>query len=363
MAHNSSNTRIFDAARAVKSLPALWQERGWPLKVISTGGERRLASPHCPQCGRGTRQDAVSIRLDGGTWRWHCFRCGCGGSVIDAVAHADAITPKAAAKKLLAEGGRLEAVVREQREARNAAASRKEAIIAEAVSAIASYQGRDRAVLAYLASRGIGEDVAEEARQAGLVRLMPGVPGAFAAWWTVRFGREALVEAGVCRADRRWPAVAYRPLVFVTQCGEGVEFRTIGNASGPKALQLGRASLPLVWQRGTPRRIIVCEGGIDMLSLAQLGLGDDAVLVGILGTGAWRGEWVGHFAGHWPDARWHVALDGDASGEARARTLLAALADAGIPGDRLTPWAGAKDWNDVLASAVVEFAAPVAKAA
>lgn len=357
----NSQKVMIDEIKARVALPDWWTREGFQIKATAAG---RMASRCCPaaDCGEAPRRkDAVSLMLDSANvWRWKCFRCGSAGTVIDAELARRGGTAHQAAMRLRDAFGvnvadAIVAAVRPTAAERSKRDAERRKAIKKAVDAVRSATFFDPKVRQYLKGRGLSDSTIDAARQRGILVGLNAHPGACATWWRFRLTDEEMILAGMMRAGSKCPAAAFRPLAFVSSGGDAVEFRNIGAGNGAKAGQVGVGATPFVWhtssQKGA-RRIYVVEGGIDALSLIDLGMVDaDTAVIGIFGTGAWRPEWMVEFAKANPGAEWHIALDADEAGDNAARSIIEVVSQSGVRVSRLRPWAGVKDWNDVLVSA------------
>lgn len=343
---------LYEAARQAVPLPELWQQYGFPL----TQHGRRFATPYTPCCGTASRPDAGSLFIrNTGEWAWHCFRCGVGGSSIDLVAKQEGLTAHEAAKKLVGAGGGFTAIT--GREAPKAAprttSAERYAATEKIIQIISERRGVDPQVRSYLNGRGLSDATIDEAEHRGMLRTLPGNPDAADVWLRLNCGEEMLTRAGMLKGRRA--AAAYRPLAFLPPSGSCVEFRTIqDNPNGPKALQHGDQLYPLVWHpNGETKKILVVEGGIDLLSVVDLGFTKTTLVLGLFGASAWRDQWITQIQGRYPDAKWEVGYDADLAGDTATPRLLESLANAGIRAERLVPWGGGADtdWNDTLLAA------------
>lgn len=348
---------LYDAARRAQALPDLWRAYGLPLAVHND----RFATSTTPCCGESNRKDAGSLFLSRqGDWRWHCFRCGQGGTAIDLVAEREGLSHKEAAKKLVADNGGFTAITGQDapKRAPRTSGVDRQAAIAKIITAIKESKAAPNEVFAYLRNvRGISEATLTEAWKRGLLRALPGNPDAADTWLRLNCTEETLRQSGMLKG--RFPAAAYRPVVFLPWGGSSVEFRVASRevaANAPKALQYGEQTYPLVWgSSGDVQRVILVEGGIDMLSLVDLGLARNAMVLGLLGVSAWQDRWVEGIRAKHPKATWQVAFDADHAGNEAAPPLIARLTEAGIAAERLAPWGAANDWNDVLLAARQAF--------
>jgi hypothetical protein len=97
---------------------------------------------------------------------------------------------------------------------------------------------------------------------------------------------------------------------------------------------------------GRPRRLAVCEGMIDALSLASLEGWRDGTLYASTG-GGWRDAAVAALRTRLaPGSVLVAATDRGTGGERLAERLAEVVAGCGVPFERLLP--AAKDWNDDL---------------
>lgn len=349
---------LYEAARRAVPLPQLWQSYGHAV----TRHGKRFASAFTPCCGEANRKDAGSLFMSReGEWKWHCFRCTKGGSAIDMVAKMDGISHKAAAQKLVADGGGFEVITGRPappKRPRVTSVARQEAI-EKVIRAILNGNVAKRDAYAYLMQeRGISQRTLNEAWDRGMLRALPGNPEAADTWLRLNVGEEVLLTSGLLK--QRFPAAAYRPVVFLPAGGTSVEFRYGYRAkvdeTSPKALQYGEQKWPLIWKPDGPvNRVVLVEGGIDLLSLVDLGMARDALVLGLLGVAAWQDRWIPAIQERYPEARWEVGFDADRSGEENAPQLMERLTAAGIQAERLLPWGGGKDWNDTLLAARAAF--------
>lgn len=349
--------QLFEAARIAVPLPELWRQYGLPLALKS---EQRFASPFTPCCGHATRDDAGSVFLRrDGTWSYHCFRCGKGGSAIDLVANMDNLTPFQAAKRLVEDAGGITAVTGVEppkRAARTSPAARLQAI-GKVIEHIRGISSIDPKVAEYLYEiRGFSEKVVREAHNRGFIRTLPGIPDPADIWLRLNVTEEVLRTAGLMKvganAPKR-PAAAYRPVVFLPPRDTCIEFRTISlSPNGPKALQYGEQTYPLIWKpTGTVKKILVVEGGFDVMAAVDLGFATNTLIVGQFGTSAWQEQWSAALAQKYPDALWQIGTDHDSTGEDAYPRFEEQLDKLGVAHERLAPWGGGEDWNDTLLAA------------
>lgn len=338
---------VFESAKRA-DLPSLWRQYGLEAKLRSDG---RYESARCINCGEGSRKDRVSLfKAANSIWRFNCFSCGAGGTAVDFVATMEGISSYDAARRLARDAGITQALAPAPAAAKVetttvSRAQRNEAI-AEVIAIIKAKAEPEPDTLAALRSRGLSDKVLAEAMEIGLLRTLPGDPNEAYAWLLAKLGRDLLHASGLQQG--KWPAAAFRPVVFIAGADCAIEFRTIqAEPQGPKALQYGQQLWPLVWKPNSVDQIMLVEGGIDLLSVKQLELEHpNTLLLGLLGASAWRHEWVAHIAGKYPDCDWLVALDDDPAGDENAATIIGLLESCGVRAHRKVPVLG-KDWNEL----------------
>lgn len=330
---------IYARAREA-DLPALWKGK------LHTGNSR-YTSNWTPCCGEATRKDRGSISKVNGVWRWRCFACNKGGTAIDYIAMTEGMSPEEAAKRLA--GGKIEpAKVCDAPRIEE----RKPTAAGEAVTkVIAALKAHPIApeVRAYLEGRGIRSHVIDEAKRRGFLTCLPAKPQDAVLWLESHVGKDLLADAGMWL--KRWPAAAYRPLGFINGSAKTIELRMLGvDGDSPKAIQYGVQDHPLVWKpKGAVKRVLVVEGGVDLLSMVDMGEDDTALIIGIFGTSSWRDAWGRRIAEKYPAAHWEIATDDDEPGHVCAEAISVQLDRLGKTWERRMPFAG-KDWNEALAS-------------
>lgn len=317
---------------------------------------RTWGSSHCPRCGEGGEHSNKFCAFTGkdGKERWFCHACGERGDLADLISALEGVPLKEALRRT----GQL----RESQPGRQAhqQASKRYYGSASEVSTDVDL-GLLREVItdllrglpmwepdvgAYLLKRGISKATVVEACHRGIVRMLPANPQ-HARDLLIRAAKGAnrLSAAGLWAGQSdRWPANAFRPLIFFGGGNTTVEFRNIHKDSNyPKSIRMGCLTKPYVW-RGDLSRVIVVEGVIDMLSLVEMG--EKRTIMALPGVNAWKPEWfrAAHKA---YGSRFTIALDDDKAGNLVAEAILSCLQDSGIEGERLVPAEG-KDWNDLL---------------
>lgn len=327
-------------------LPAVWRSYGLPLRPSQNG--HGFGSSWAPCCGHASRPDATSMFVSkGNTWRYHCFRCGKGGTAIDVVMSLENVSEVEAATRLCEKrvGGRKVTIASPIRPTVSTVDPK---VVGMVVGKLRdALQGRlDVDLCEALLARGIQAQTVLEATEQGVLLTLPAQPARAEATLRVMVGPDLLVEAGILKG--RWTAAAFRPLVVLPEGGRMIEFRRVGDGEGPKALQYGE-SAPLVFRQEAEGRdvkqIIVVEGLIDTLSVHQMATRRNSLIVGLLGAAKFRPEWWSAMAYRHPNASWLIGTDADKSGDEAAERIAETLPQ-GVPHKRMRPTA--KDWNDVL---------------
>lgn len=337
----------FQAAREA-DLPSIWASYQLPMR-ISNG---RVQSAYSPCCGKADRPDATSLfRAKSGTWRYHCFRCGKGGTAIDLVSKMDGLSDRDAAVKIA--GSSYEAAKPTSSSSRGIVNGGRSSGSSEAIAEVVrrlrcAVGGRvEPKISAYLQGRGISEGRIRTVTEAGLMLHLPSDPSQAEALVRTHCGEELLMAAGMLKG--KWTALAFRPLAFIPEDSGSIEFRVIDkHAKPPKALQYGDAKVPLVLRARNTKYIAIVEGGVDMLSVAELGEAKaETTVVGLWGASKWRPQWWASLHQEFPQAVFLLSTDGDKAGEDAAVAIAASLPD-GSRYKRLAPHYGLDDWNDVL---------------
>lgn len=333
--------QLFTKAKT-RSLVDFAQKSGFALRKQGSG----YAAKHCPCCAPGGN-DAMSIFPKDGVWRWNCFRCKRGGTVIDFAAAVWGMSEMQAAMRLANEGGIEEAILPPP--APNIPAL-DEALKAALESLLKHGHTSVRECVDYLASRGISERVVTQAVRRGLLRFLPADPFQANKMLHERLGVATLRQAGLLKLDSRWPGIAFRPMVFFFPGCGSAEFRLARppKDSEPKAIRYGAVKWPWWWKEGNAvSTIYIVEGVIDLLSMVELGLKDGEAVIGIPGTTSWRAEWFAAARKAHPEAKFVVALDADEAGQEAANGLSGSLETMGAKVVERVPGHG-HDWNEHL---------------
>lgn len=347
----------FDKARKT-NLPVFLRSLG--IKLTHQG--RSYGSNYCPACG--TSEDISSNRTsifqtEGGIWRWKCFvHGGAAGSAIDYAAAHWGMSSRDAAWKLAhwGEGLVTSAVsaVSQTQQPQNhtpeTLVERDDKAVAAVIDAIRR-QGHssEPKVLDYLASRGINSNLVAEAVRRGVVRMMPSEPQAALHWLNTNIGEGLLRKGGFIKTGKRWPAIAFRPLVFCLLNG-GAEFRLIHPVKKGeiKSIRYGKLDFPIWWKGSDTKKVLIVEGGIDVLS--AVALGRFSHVLGIPGAQAWRPEWFDKIAAQYgSDVEFIIGLDGDNAGQKACDGIEDVLCAKGFRFRREEMPSG-MDWNNLLCS-------------
>lgn len=333
--------KLYEKAKT-RSLVDVARMSGFTLREQGAG----YAAKHCPHCDPGSNY-AMSIFPKDGIWRWNCFRCNRGGTVIDFAAAVWAVSEKEAAMKL-ANNEELE------KTAATPAPEKKKAstpALEKAFRDILMHGHTSvKECIDYLKSREISEATIQAAVRNGMLRFLPA--NAFYAnrMLNEKVGIGTLREAGLLKEGSKWPAISFRPMVFFFPGGGAAEFRIAreANEDEPKAIRYGTVKWPWWWKQGNKvGRIYVVEGVIDLLSRVELGLKEGEAVLGIPGANAWQAEWFAAARKTHPEAEFVLALDADETGREVVFQLHEVLDEMGLPVSEQVPSKG-KDWNEYL---------------
>lgn len=343
---------LFNAARRAVTLPQLWRDYGHDVVVRSN----RCEVSYTPCCGQGNRRDCGSlfIRRSDSTWNYHCFRCGKGGSCIDFLVHVEGLTAIQAANRLLKVAGGYESIM--GRPASPPAPKIAPEAQRKALRRVLAFLQDERlpgGVVDYLhKERHLSKAVIQEAYNRGILRGLPTNPENADTTLRLGVGDQVLLDAGLLKPDGRRCAAAYRPVIFIPP-GGALEVKSTRGGT-PKAIQYGRATRPLIWMpEGTVTRVIVVEGGVDLLSMVDLGFGRSALMLGVLGASAFKDEWVQAIKDRFGPVPWELSQDDDDAGNTSAASLAEVCASLNLECERIKPFFGLNDWNNVLEAAVL----------
>jgi 5S rRNA maturation endonuclease (ribonuclease M5) len=251
--------------------------------------------------------------------RWHCFgKCAAGGDVIRAVELLDGLDFKAACERL---GGRLP---------EDALPARSELPKKPKIEALTAEQVTMQAT----AAKALGADAG---RCAGIAKRRG---------WLAETVRVLALDAHLGTHEGKLGFIYPHGLKLRWQDAAGERRIAWAFGSNGELWRQDRLDVPEV------RRVYVCEGETDGISLIDCGIEADGTVavVAIPGASCWRQEWNALFAGR--DVL--VATDADEAGEKAATRITAALTGTAARVLRLNPLAllpedrrkGAKDIGD-----------------
>lgn len=324
------------------TLPGLARELGLPIKKQG----RSWGGATCPVCGDstdGSNKLNIYVGRDG-KWRWRCHACYAHGDAADLIAAAKGVTVRDALRMVKGMPGT------EPEVSDDGARQKAVKAVVEKMST-AAMSGRSE-VGAYLASRGISMLTLDRAIGRGIVRCLPAEPYGAQRFLDEVIGQHLQRQAGFLKEGAKWSAIAFRPLVGILP-GGSAEFRIARQATSGevKAIRYGHLAWPWWWRVGESslKRIIVVEGLIDLLSVAQMGIKDGDAIMGLPGASSWKESWFYALQQKHGRPMLHVGLDADDAGDRASDSIIKAATRAGMPAERLRP--ARKDWNEVLMNA------------
>ena len=291
----------------------------------------------CPSCGVSS---AESIKVSVRGQKWHCFVCGEKGDIIDAAASLWDMSPVEAANRLVGDSHNYPVQVFVEPPV---VAKKDYESIRKVINLLREAQkGCDPVVAQYLQGRGIGEKVISEALEKGLMVTLPSEPAMALRYLLDTVGKELLVSSGLWKEGSKTPAIVYRPLAFIGEEGNGIEFRLIApNGTSAKAIRYGE---PEVFMLKGNEHFMVCEGAIDMLSARVLGSG--RTVIGLPGAMNWESgdKWFQNLKGK------HVllCLDNDEAGLKAQEEMFEALTRLESFPKKYQHQEGCNDLNDAL---------------
>jgi len=342
---------LIESVKAAVSLQGFLE--GFGAKFSRVGGG--LRSDVCPCCGEGQRRSNKVGLLAGGQ-KWRCFSCGKGGDVIDAavflwsIPHRDAI--HRLAKEQWVDGTapiQRNTKAKAEDEAKRGMQQALNEALKRLQKATSGFVPDDSAVAYLTQERCIPGRLVAQAQAQGLLGFLPDNPIKARMFLEDRVGKELMIQAGLWNADKKMPAMAYRPLVFFMPGMNSAEFRLARKAQEGerKAIRYGSSSRPWYWPGEDGSKLAVVEGAIDLLSLVALGFKGD--VMGLPGATVWRPEW---FAGA---SKVFTCLDPDQAGRTATKRIMAACERMGINVEDKSPVEG--DVNDMLKVRVAARAA------
>lgn len=311
---------LFEKAKRY-DLPEFARSSGYVLHKQGAG----FCCKTCPSCGDGSSNALSLFFSKEGIWRWNCFRCKKGGTIVDFAVEIWNINEVDAARNLT-QGGSGNVVIKQ------AAPVVKNPVSSEALREAISSIGRRghssvKEGVDYLHSRGIGDRVIAEAVRRGILRFLPAKPHLANRFLIDAIGTGNMIKAGLLKPDSKWPAIAFRPLVAFFP-GGGAEFRLIreANEDEPKAIRYGEIKWPWWWRGGdVVETIRVVEGVIDLFSLVEIGLKPGESIMSLPGTSSWSMNWFQGMVKRHPTAEIIISFDNDDGGRLSAIKLKEAL--------------------------------------
>lgn len=276
----------------------------------------------CPKCGAS--RDPKSTRISVRDGHYRCFSCPDSGDVIHAHELLYGMSFLDAAKELAGPQISSRKVERPRidRSAEVAEAHAKAARMREVFSklqAACQSMHNELVVLNYLFGSGKNErcipmDVIREAQARGMVGFMPHKPADAKAFLIESVGEDLLKASGLWKPDKKFPGIAYRPLVFFLPGMSSAEFRMIGEVKPgqQKSMRYGPLEYPY-WWKGTDSQVMIVEGMIDLMSAVAMGW--KGHLLGLPGCNSVRAQWFEAASKRYRIRRWVIALDNDADKE------------------------------------------------
>lgn len=330
---------MFALAKSV-FLPELLKSR-YGLRVKTQG--HGFGVDYCPNCSTAEgNQNKVSLFVSGGIWRWKCFSCGIpASSAIDWVVMAEKVTAKQAVTVITDTVHDIVPV----RQVAPVKREVQETYFPEVMKLLARSTHKKTAQ-DYLKRRGIGNEIVDEAFSRGLVCSLPADPYQAKGFLEETLGVPLMQRTGLLKAGKRWPAVAFRPVVF-PQGNSGAEFRmtSIPKNGEPKSIRYGRLVTPWWWAGKESNRVIVVEGAIDGLSVVQMGW--TGHVMALPGVSSWDSSWLGRLDTRYPGIEIYVGLDSDDAGMCQTEKIIAQAEEAKVKARRFMSW-DFKDWNEAL---------------
>lgn len=308
----------------------------------------------CPCCGEGKGSLKVSVKPQ--TWR--CYRCGKGGSVVDAAAAHWGIEPTAAAIRLAGDNReRYPAIpVAQPDDHDGAEREARDNALQEVITILkreAHRNANDPTCMAYLLDeRKLPRDVVTEALAREVIGFLPGRPADAVRFLVEVVGKDLLEQSGLWKPGSKLPGICYRPIIAFLPGGTSAEFRLARpprDSGEKKAIRYGKTVFPWFW-RGQEQRVMVVEGWIDMLSAVALGFRGH--IVAVPGCNNWKPEWFQSVHQKRDVTMFYVALDNDVGsdlnpGQEWAMKMSQEMSKLGLPNVVKVPPQG-MDINDIL---------------
>lgn len=333
--NNQHDELDFSDVRAKVSLPYFFENfLGGEPKTVRGG----LRFHICPFCGPSEQKSAkVVIKGD----RWNCWGCSKHGDVIDAAAFLWGKTTFAAARELLGQDSGT--LAKYSPPVVKPALAKDDSAMREFIQLLLDNKlVLPAEVYAYCAGRAISANTVKDAYSRDILVALPLNVEACKQYLLSVAGRDLLARTGIWPEDAKAPAVAFKPLLFITQDRTGFEARLLGLPSGdePKGLWYGRMGSYWAWGSLRHKRALITEGVWDML--AAVDSGSKRYIRAVAGGNRWNAEMFEDMKG----CDTVVGLDGDAPGLAAGGKMMEALAKAGATPSRYLPQGSAKDLND-----------------
>lgn len=142
----------------------------------------------------------------------------------------------------------------------------------------------------FFGDSGITSTVVAEAVRRGMLRMLPAEPHRAARWLQEVVGEGLLKQAGLWTTGKKWPGIAFRPVVFVL--GEsGAEFQLLRHPKQGEAsiIRYGQAVFPYWWKGRQAKRVLVVGSALE--ALKAVSQGHQGHVMGIPGWNTWRPEW------------------------------------------------------------------------
>lgn len=301
---------IFSDVHEKVSLEGFLREQGFDLIRFDSGlRSRRCVSAACGSDAKTSPKMRLSVRGE----FWRCWSCGEKGDVSKAAALLWGIRQDAAAKRLLQDTARSSALslVATARTAQIPASVAQQRALESVIRSLRSEPMMSAEVLAFLAGRGVRQDVAERAAQSGVIVGLPGEPDRARARLENLVGRDQLCAAGLWRPEAPYPALAFRPLLGLLG-SSGIEAIKASAAlpddpSGPSMLRYGEAREPYALRTDAWRSDddwFVVNGILETLAIKSI-VSSKTSVMGIPGSTSWRvgsdagvrSEWFGSLTG------------------------------------------------------------------
>lgn len=353
MSHDVANTagqrRSVDFSEVRRQVPLDWFfEHVLESKPKPTSGMIRYNVCPNPSCGVASKE---SVKICVKDEKWKCFACNEHGDVVEAASRHWGLSLAEAALKLV--GADQDILRTYERPKPLPAIQRDDSALGEVFSKlVAACPEPSREVIDYLGSRGIPAQIVRDACRLGILASLPASPTVAKEFLVDLIGRDLLFQAGLWREGAKMPAIAYRPLVLVSNNRRAGEFRYLRAARPDERKLLRYGSIaPWGWLGESRTRILITEGCIDLLS--AVALGTKRSILGLPGCENWRPEWFVKFRG----ADVMTAFDDDEAGHTAFAKIRPVLESAvGGPISTYKHPAGAKDLNEALVQRLSQVA-------